>query len=421
MYPRTNARVALYSHDSTGLGHVRRNLLIAGELGRAGHDVLLVSGSPEATSMARPPGTDLVTLPALRKTTAGRYEARHLRMAFDELVAMRRGLLTSALASFGPDLLIVDRHARGFAGELEPALERATGTRTVLGLRDVLDAPERVREEWQVEGTAAALDRWYDEVWVYGDRRLHDPIAAAGVEVPVPVQATGYLVADRTPAPVDECPETARGPFVLCMVGGGSDGEHVARAVLDASLPGGLGLIVVTGPQMAAAARRRLTDRAAGRDEVTVVDYLRDPALLLRRARAAIVMGGYNTVCEVLSSETPTLIVPRERPRLEQTIRAQALSAAGLLDVTAAEEADGTRVGDWLTTVVHAPRRRRSGVDRDGLHRLASRSVALLPDAGRLAPTPPGERSPATHASGPGRPSVQLVTDDHRGDARAAV
>lgn len=378
METKRTTRVALYSHDSTGLGHVRRNLLLAGELSRQGHDVMLVSGSPEATAMARPPATDLITLPALRKNGGGRYEARHLTMGLNELLLMRRELLTSALTAFAPDLFVVDRHARGFLGELEPALDRLTATRTVLGLRDVLDAPSRVRHEWLGSRTAEALTAWYDEIWLYGDAAVYEPLRAAGLASPVPVVPTGYLVADRPPGPIEQRPLAEPGPFVLCMVGGGSDGEHLARRVLDAPLGAGWQLLVVTGPQMAEAARRRLEQRARHRPEVTIVDYVHDPAPLLREARAAIVMGGYNTICEVLGSRTPALVVPRDHPRLEQTVRAGALSASGSFDVLTARDATGERIGAWLAEVVAAPRRARVAVDGQGLRRVAERSAALL-------------------------------------------
>lgn len=378
MRPRTNSRVALYSHDSTGLGHVRRNLLIAGELSRRGHDVLLVSGSPEATSMTRPPGTDLITLPALSKSTSGRYEARHLSMGLEELLAMRRQLLTSALLGFGPDLLVTDRHARGFFGELEPALDRLPTTRKVLGLRDVLDAPDRIRAEWRSRRTNLALARWYDEIWHYGDARVFEPLRAASISAPVPLVSTGYLIADRPPHPIPDRPMRSPGPFVLCMVGGGSDGERLASAALDAPLPEGLQLLVVTGPQMPQEARDRLASRAVGRVEVTLVDYLHDPAPLLRVARGVIAMGGYNTICEVLGSETPALIVPRDQPRLEQTIRAEALRGIGCCEVVAPAHATGASIGGWLAAAVRAPRRRRGDVDLGGLQRLGERCAALL-------------------------------------------
>ena len=43
-------------------------------------------------------------------------------------------------------------------------------------------------------------------------------------------------------------------------------------------------------------------------------------------------MGGYNTLCEILSQGTPSLIVPRENPRQEQLLRARAFKAQGLID-----------------------------------------------------------------------------------------
>jgi predicted glycosyltransferase len=43
-------------------------------------------------------------------------------------------------------------------------------------------------------------------------------------------------------------------------------------------------------------------------------------------------MGGYNTICEILTQQTPALIIPRETPRKEQLIRATRLKEKGLLD-----------------------------------------------------------------------------------------
>jgi predicted glycosyltransferase len=373
----TPARIALYSHDSTGLGHVRRNLLLAQQLAGDGHDVLLVSGSPEAAAMPRPPSTDIVTLPALGKDEHGSYRARNLQMSVHELTAIRRDILSSTLAGYAPDLLVVDRHARGFRGELEPALDHLGGTRVVLGLRDVLDTPSVVRREWHDRAIEAALRRWYDEIWLYGDAGLHDPLAAAGLVAPVPVTAVGYLNGAR-PAPVvqDAVPDDR--PFVLCMLGGGADGARAAAAVVDAPLPEGLGLVLVTGPQMPAEERARLAAVARHRPELTVLTFAHDPAGLLARARAAVVMGGYNTVCEVLASETPTLVVPRAEPRLEQHLRAQALAAAGLFDTLPLATADGAGIGAWLCDAVTRRRRARHGADLDGLTRLGHRVQHLL-------------------------------------------
>jgi predicted glycosyltransferase len=43
-------------------------------------------------------------------------------------------------------------------------------------------------------------------------------------------------------------------------------------------------------------------------------------------------MGGYNTLSEILSQGTPSLVIPRETPRKEQLIRAQAFKRHNLVD-----------------------------------------------------------------------------------------
>jgi predicted glycosyltransferase len=404
---RRPCRIALYSHDSVGLGHVRRNLLLSGRLAADGHDVLLVSGSPEAGSMPRPPQTDLVTLPALSKDENGTYRARHLSLGLPELQALRRDILTSTLTGFAPDVLVVDRHARGFLGELEPALDALADTRVVLGLRDVLDAPARVRQEWHQRATVAALERWYEEVWVYGDRALIPPLAAAGIVSPVPVRPVGYLRADRPEGARTDLPADGR-PYVLCTVGGGADGGDLAAAALAAGPPPGHRLVLVTGPQMPVDAHERLAAQGDRRADVLLLRFVHDLPTLLAGAAAAVIMGGYNTVCEAVATSTPTLLVPRERPRLEQRIRADALAARGVVDVvpTGADTTGSIRA--WLHRSVRSARRSRQGIDLGGLDRVAQR-VRSLTDA----------RSAATAGGRPDIPAATYAPDE--GDQHVAV
>ena len=404
---RRPRRIAFYSHDSVGLGHVRRNLLLSGRLAADGHDVLLVSGSPEAGSMPRPPQTDLVTLPALSKDQHGTYRARHLSLGLPELQALRRDILTPTLTGFAPDLLIVDRHARGFLGELEPALDALTATRVVLGLRDVLDAPGHVRQEWRQRATVAALERWYDEVWVYGDRALIPPLASAGIVSPVPVWPVGYLRAVRPDGTRTDLPADGR-PYVLCTVGGGADGADVAAAALAAGPPPGHRLVLVTGPQMPAAAQERLAASLEQRDDVLLLRFVHDLPTLLDGAAAAVIMGGYNTVCEALATSTPTLVVPREHPRLEQRIRADALAARGVIDVVPSGADTTGSLRAWLHRSVRSARRPRREIDLGGLDRVAQRVRSL---------TEPG--TAATAGARPDGPPVPHATEE--GDQHVAV
>ena len=69
----------------------------------------------------------------------------------------------------------------------------------------------------------------------------------------------------------------------------------------------------------------------------------------IQQAAAVISMGGYNTVSEILASDTPALLVPRETPRLEQLIRATALKNAGAIDLLRVTDLSTAALEDWLT------------------------------------------------------------------------
>ncbi|MEE8556731.1 MAG: response regulator, partial [Myxococcota bacterium] len=146
-------KVVLYSHDTMGLGHLRRNLLIAQTLAAPPleAEVLMIAGVHEAQWFTTPPRVDCLTVPALHKSVEGTYWPRRLGISLSEIIALRATVIRAALERFEPQVLIVDNVPRGAVRELEPALRdlRASGqTRCVLGLRDIADDPEAVHREW---------------------------------------------------------------------------------------------------------------------------------------------------------------------------------------------------------------------------------------------------------------------------------
>src|SRR5262245_11246346 len=118
-------RLAVYSQDSMGLGHLRRTTLIAGAFLGAATDsnVLLFADSPVAPFFELPDGMDVVKLPSIRKVTAGCWEATRLRVDDRELIRFRADLLRSGLMNFHPDVLLVDHMPGGAQRELIPALQ----------------------------------------------------------------------------------------------------------------------------------------------------------------------------------------------------------------------------------------------------------------------------------------------------------
>ena len=158
-------RIVLYSHDTMGLGHKRRNLLIAQALGASdiNADILMISGMRDASDSPMPDGVDYLTLPALYKRAAGQYRSRRLSLVLQEMIELRSQLICTAVKSFQPDVLIVDNVPRGAVRELDATLEYVKAQphiHCVLGLRDVLDTPAAVQRDWQRADSAAAIRRY---------------------------------------------------------------------------------------------------------------------------------------------------------------------------------------------------------------------------------------------------------------------
>ncbi|WP_307857128.1 glycosyltransferase family protein [Pseudarthrobacter albicanus] len=366
-----------------GLGHVRRNLALAHALknqlpGLTGRPVtgILITGTALAPAFQAPEGWDWVLLPGVEKSPDG-YRPRNLGLPMHDLVSMRARLLQAVIAGFGPHLVIVDRHATGVHRELEPALRRARTAgpvRVVLGLREVLDSPEAAFAEWARCGGPGLVKALFDEIWVYGDPAVHDPVAAG--EIPFSlrklIRYTGYLAAGRPSVSGTSC---MPGPYCMTTVGGGSDGHALASVAVATALPPGLGHLIVAGPQMPA---EQLNDlrRQAG-PGVKVVPAVDDIVFHLRHAAAVVSMGGYNTVCEIMSTNVPALIVPRTQARAEQRIRATSLANAGYLE----QHEIGTLTPDilagWLAARLGTTVDRRRAV-LDGLIRVPQLAAELL-------------------------------------------
>ncbi len=335
------ARVLIYSHDTFGLGHIRRARAIANALVAARPDVsvLILSGSPMVGSFEFGQGVDYVRIPGVTKQPDGDYRSLSLNVPLDEAVAFRESIILKTAEVFRPDLLIVDKEPTGFRGEMLPALEllRARGCRIVLGIRDVLDDPELLVPEWERKGAVAAVAAFYDEIWIYGLEQVCRPLEALSLPARLARHTlyTGYLRREVPAQPtLATYPRVTRGPFVLVTPGGGGDGEDVIDWVVSAyeadpaiELPA----LVVFGPFMNRDNRRGFMERIGRHAKLGAIAFDTKLEYLMRRAAAVVAMGGYNTFCEILSLDKPSLVVPRTRPRREQLIRARAAERLGLV------------------------------------------------------------------------------------------
>ncbi|MEL6281254.1 MAG: hypothetical protein AAFQ73_00720 [Pseudomonadota bacterium] len=338
-FPR-GPRVLLYSHDTFGLGHLRRSRAIAIALVEAYPDasVLIVTGSPIVGRFDFPRGVDFVRVPGVVKLPSGDYATHNMSLDIADTTELRRSIILDTARSFAPDLLIVDKEPTGFRGELLPTLElmRSRGSKIVLGLRDVLDEPDALSTEWDRKNAMPAVERFYDEIWVYGLKDIYD--ATQGLKLSKSVRNriryTGYLKRETAdwPEPVPNGDE--RSDYVLITAGGGGDGDWLMDWAISAyendptlTTPA----LMVFGPFLNAERRRDFEMRAAQFDAIRTLSFDSRLERLMLDAVGVVAMGGYNTFCEVLSFDKPAVIAPRTSPRLEQYIRAHAASTLGLV------------------------------------------------------------------------------------------
>ena len=392
-----DARILIYSHDSFGLGHLRRCRAIAHALVDRfkGVSVLILSGSPIIGSFDYLPRVDFVRIPGVIKLHNGEYQSLGLHIALDQTMAMRAAIIRQTAESFKPDLFLVDKEPLGLNGEVASTLRmlKAKGTTLVLGLRDIMDDPVQLLREWNRKRAMPALENLYDEIWVYGLESFADPLA--GVVCPASVRRkmvyTGYL---RRAVPHLSAPRTAPvdgQPYVLVTVGGGEDGVSVVDWVLrayeeDPAIP--LASVLLLGPFMAPDRQQMFRERAARLGRVDVVTFDTHVEFLIERAAGLVAMAGYNTFCEILSLDKRAILIPRMKPRLEQFMRARRAAELGLVHMLDPGDVGNTAVmAGALRALAHQPAPSECGARRmlEGLQVITGLVAAHVRDTAPLA------------------------------------
>jgi len=366
---RMTKRVLIYSHDTFGLGHLRRCQAIAHSLVGADAEtsVLILSGSPIIGSFDYRNRVDFVRVPGVIKLSDGDYTALSLKMGLEETLALRASIIRHTADAFDPDLFIVDKEPLGLRGEVGETLAmlKQRGVPLVLGLRDVMDDPDLLIEEWQRKNAMPALNELYDQIWVYGLAHICDPLA--GLDVPSFVRRrmvyTGYLGrhygAAADAAPYDG-PPLPRDGYILVTPGGGGDGAELVDWVLrayetDAALP--YPAVIVYGPFLDADRQAAFRARAARLHNVSTLTFDSRPEALMANALGVLAMGGYNTFCELLALDRRALVVPRKRPRLEQFIRTSRAEELGLVRMLDPDQPKYPQV--MATALRHLPQQPR--------------------------------------------------------------
>lgn len=399
-------KILVYSHDTYGLGNIRRMLEISKHV--VDHDpnvsILIVSGSPMLHAFRIPSRIDYVKLPCLTRTRNGSYAVKFLDMGYEEMLRLRRNLILNAFVDFDPDLLLVDKKPLGISDELGPTLELASRrghrTKTSLVLRDILDAPEATRRVWAKNRYHDAIQAYYDQVLVLGSptvfdvNREYDFPAATRSKV----RYCGYVARppgrgfrEQMRADLGVLPDEK---LVLVTVGGGDDGDRVLQCYVDGwsrdpwIQQAKVKTLLVCGSEMNEVHKRQIINASAD-PRLIIRDFSDDMMTCMDAADLVVCMGGYNTTCELLTLRKPAIMVPRARPVEEQWIRAERLASMGLFRAIHPDRLQPSVLMDHVKAELHrldcgvpTP---TGAIDLRGLHRLHEAITELTSDVGSLS------------------------------------
>ena len=394
----------MYSHDSFGLGHLRRCRAIAHSLVDAykGISVLILSGSPIIGQFDFKARVDFICIPGVVKLRNGDYTSLGLHVEVNQTLAIRASIIQHTAEIYSPDIFLVDKEPLGLRGEVAQTLKlmKLRGTTNVLGLRDIMDDSDALQAEWARKQVVPALDKLYDDIWVYGSKSIVNPIQ--GIELPESTRKKmrylGYLKR-QLPAngylPRYDGGDDSSKPYLLITTGGGGDGELMVDWVIRAYekagkngngenrigenelLPG----LIILGPFMPKLAQRAFRERIRKIPQLRAKTFDSSIEVLMANAVGVVAMGGYNTFCEILSFDKRALLVPRETPRMEQRIRADYASEQGLISMLKCGDSENTQLMiDALKSLPDQPLPSSSGAGEllNGLENVNQRVAELI-------------------------------------------
>ncbi|MFQ5588093.1 MAG: glycosyltransferase family protein [Nitrospiria bacterium] len=414
-----NVRIFHYSHDTYGLGHIRRTLAIAEALAADFPQAsqLVVSGTPQPSCFKLPEGLDFIKLPDMDKPSDHTFHAPSLLLSSDALKNLREKMILDAIKHFKPDVVVLDKSPAGVRGEMLPALKYLKAvrpkTKLVLGMSDIeddammareyarddTDTPKNgnaasegsIRGQWRANGIPELIAEDYDLILHYGNREIYDPVSEYRLsrKAEAKMVSCGYIGRTDPAVPKEDIRHALKmktDKLVLVTAGGGQDGfgmldfylKTLSLSADPAKTP--FDSVVVPGPLMSTAQRRELQAYQAKGVPFTLLDSTNDLFSYLNAADLVISMGGYNSLCEILSLQKRAVIIPHVKPRVEQLIRAGRFAVRGLVDMIHPQRLNAdilwTKIQEGLNGAPGTSPK-EAGIDMNGAEN-ASRAIEAL-------------------------------------------
>jgi predicted glycosyltransferase len=382
MNPPHRGRVFFYVQHLLGVGHQARAAAITRALQRQGMHVIYVSGGFAETRHDLG-GAEFIQLPPVRAADATfgtmiDASGQPIDAAWEN---HRRDALLAAFRNAQPDALLIESFPFGrrrFRFELLPLLETATKHVPVAAsVRDILVAKkDPKRTQWIVD----TVREFFNMVIVHGDPQItelgdsFDGAAAFSERI----QYSGYVA----PPAMRDFDEERSG--VVVSAGGGAVGGPLLHGSLAARPLSRLSRAhwrLITGPNLPKSDREALKLPPG----VTVDTYRKDFRSILCNVALSVSQAGYNTVMDLFTTRTRSVLVPFSRHgETEQSHRAALLSRRGGFQVVAENNLTPTVLAAAIDAAIDAPPPDPSKIDLNG----ATRTAELMAELATGRPFP---------------------------------
>ncbi len=327
-------RVLFYVQYLLGIGHVRRSSLVIQALANTGVQVDVIFGGVPVPHISFAPATlhYLDPVKSADNGFSGLVKADGSEFT-DADKHNRSQALLNLCEQLQPDVIVTETYPFGrrqMRFELTPLLKWAHSQTVppliVSSIRDILQARSPKREDECIQ----LIQQQYDNVLIHGDPAFTplEKSFAKATQIYDQLTYSGYVCPAKPPA-------KNRENLIVVSIGGGAVGKEIIQAAQQLHASGYAAdcqWLLITGPNMAPEDKDAMS--AYNSDNLQVVELADDFIDSLSRARVSISMAGYNTVMDLLQTETPAVVVPFEADsETEQLARSRLLEAKGLLTI----------------------------------------------------------------------------------------
>ena len=340
-------RVMYYTHNSIGLGHAFRALAVITGMRehRPDIDFLVVSGTsvPELFLKNR---IEIVKLPSIKfhiDDNTYFLGPRYLRDAsVDEVSDLRQRIIEDTFNGFRPDVLIVEHNMLGQRGEIIPLLLKKwrhipkTDTfglvhisRGILRNPSLIEAPFNDRRQMSESIYVGDL---YDFIYVMEDREIIDVNKAyfgnrRSLEKKIQYMGKITFKTRNELAPRESILRMLDGSgyeIILASLGRKRSSltiaELLVQAFYDLNLENRYRIFFVIDPYLDVALRQQMIQNFSN-GHVYFLDFLPNFVDIVNVSCLVIGRAGYNTLSEILLTDSKAILIPEDHGHGEQETR----------------------------------------------------------------------------------------------------